>query len=81
MGSEAEDEEDYLQYDEAKGVYSGVIADDSFITVEKIYSEEKVAGQPKRVFSGAYVYLRLPVYDIEGIRRGLRQQFLMKLTS
>ena len=43
-----------------------VVIDDSFVTVERDRGSGMVS-----------IYLRLPVYDLEGMRRGLEQQFVM----
>lgn len=47
-----------------------IVLDDKHVTVEK----DDYLGE-------YYIFLRLPVYDIEGIKRGLRQQFLLKLRA
>lgn len=60
------DDDDYLEFDEQTGTYKNVQVDDSFIAIEN---------HPEFI----NVHLKLPTFDLEAARRGLKQVIVLKL--
>ena len=54
-------------------------AEDEFIFIEKEYltDEHKKLG----VFDRVKIHIQFPVYEIEGVTRGLKQKFILELTA
>ena len=57
-----------MQYDPEKKVYTNVQLDSDFITIIK-ESQSKDINE----FEHVYIYMRIPAYEIEDIKRGLKQ--------
>ena len=73
--SDDDDQEEYLQFDPEKKVYTNVQLDSDFITIIK-ESQSKDINE----FEHVYIYMRIPAYEIEDITRGLKQQITLKLS-
>ena len=68
-GAEGEgDDDQYLEYDQERKVYTNVQLETDFLTIIK-----EIKSKDIQEFDEVYVYLRLPAYEIEDITRGLKQ--------
>ena len=65
-GQEEREADDYLEFDPVTGTYKNVQVDDSFVAIEN---------HPEFV----NVLLRLPTYELESIKRGLKQVIELRL--
>ena len=56
----------YLSFDEETASYKNVQYKNEFINIENIQDETGVV-------QSVNIFLRLPVYDLEGVKRGLKE--------